>query len=119
MNVTINKMISAYNAGKSCKSGNYEYDAESKTFYLHNNPIVKIREPYVVINLCGWNTNTTRRAINVIASELSSEFRNVYKRAGGAFIISKARYDDSNNTFADVFTEPINIKQDYAFLMKR
>ena len=44
------------------KEGNYSTDGTS--FFLHGNPIVRHTENAIEISLCGWNSNTTKRALN-------------------------------------------------------
>ena len=55
-------LIKAFEEGKKGKSGNYASDGKALT--LFNNRIAEHRQDGIYFTLAGWNTNTTKKAVN-------------------------------------------------------
>lgn len=55
-------IIDSFYNHESKKGGNYHTDG--KTFFLHGNPIARHNEGSIQISLSGWNSQTTKVALN-------------------------------------------------------
>jgi hypothetical protein len=67
MRKVTSKAIAAFQAGKNFKDGNtevYVYADGTASLLLHCNEIAYKGIEGLRINLCGWNTNTTRERLN-------------------------------------------------------
>ena len=80
-NIT-SKAIEAFNSARNFKNGNTEVKSESgiTTLSLHGNTIARKDAVGLSINLCGWNTNTTRERLNGLPNV------SVSTRKGQAFL---------------------------------
>jgi len=68
-NIT-SKAIAAFNSGKNFKDGatQVEVYGNTRSLWLHGNVIAKEDSDGLSINLCGWNTPTTRERLNGLPS---------------------------------------------------
>ena len=73
MRKTAQKLVNAYNAGKSCCCGNSSVSSHDgvSVFSLHGHPIVEVSEKpgerrVIRVSFAGWPTVTTRSRINDI-----------------------------------------------------
>jgi hypothetical protein len=55
-------IIDSFYNHKSKKAGNYHTNGE--TFFLHGNSIARHNEGSIQVSLSGWNTQTTKVALN-------------------------------------------------------
>jgi len=55
-------IIDSFYNHKSKRGGNYRTDGE--TFFLHGNSIARHNEGSIQVSLSGWNTQTTKVALN-------------------------------------------------------
>jgi hypothetical protein len=64
-NIT-SKAIAAFNSGKNFKDGatQVQTSGDYKFLLLHGNNIARFTPDGLEINLCGWNTSTTRDRLN-------------------------------------------------------
>jgi hypothetical protein len=66
MRKVTSKAIAAFNSGKNFKDGatQVEVYGNTRSLWLHGNQIAMIDSGGLLINLCGWNTPTTRERLN-------------------------------------------------------
>lgn len=70
------QVIDLFECKKSAKSGNYESDG--KSLFLFGNEIAQHREDGIYISLAGWNSNTTKKALNYLSGvDVSSRSGNI------------------------------------------
>jgi hypothetical protein len=60
------QIVEKFENGQNAKSGNYE--SSNGSLYLHGNEIAKIEDNQVFFTLAGWNSLTTKRALNDLNS---------------------------------------------------
>ena len=69
------------------------YPDSVKTVYLHGHAIVRIHNDYVVLDSCGWLTNTTKTAINNALNQLGlSQFK--VSQVKGQWFINGDKFRD-------------------------
>ena len=66
MRKVTSKAIAAFTASRNFRSGNTEVTASggNRHLWLHGHNIARIGPDGLEINLCGWNTPTTRERLN-------------------------------------------------------
>jgi hypothetical protein len=82
MRKVTSKAIAAFNSGKNFKDGNTEVQTSGdyKFLLLHGHNIARFTPDGLEINLCGWNTPTTRERLNGLPSVC------IHTKQGQAFL---------------------------------
>lgn len=62
MRIVTRRAIDALIEGRDMTLDNTK--VRGNTLFLHDNPIIQVREDGVYIQICGWNTITTRERLN-------------------------------------------------------